>query len=339
MFAAAEIRRGRLVQLLPQDDEKYSPGIRGGQWSHLSSFWIARASVGSRGSIGCRIPVFLLPRMELPPIISVVATAWHRRIERAETLARQHAFAAEILSFYSSVARLQEALYQRLASATGIPRDLAAKGAGPSELAWLTSGFEEFLRVMKMSMNVPAPMSSAARELHGLGEGAWLELLNNTWLSAEVSPSQPAQFLARAFLQPYAEWLRSRTDAPRRNSSSDARCPFCTRKAGLGVLRQQGEGGRRSLICSFCLAEWDFRRIVCPSCGEEQNGRLPVYTAEEFDYIRVECCDTCKTYLKAINLTRNGLAEPIVDELVSAPLDLWAHEHGYTKLELNLIGM
>ena len=26
-----------------------------------------------------------------------------------------------------------------------------------------------------------------------------------------------------------------------------------------------GDGGKRSLICSLCATEWDFRRIVCPA--------------------------------------------------------------------------
>ena len=43
--------------------------------------------------------------------------------------------------------------------------------------------------------------------------------------------------------------------------------------------------------------------------------------------------------LKGIDLTRFGLAMPLVDELYAAPLDLWAREHGYTKIELNLVGL
>ena len=105
------------------------------------------------------------------------------------------------------------------------------------------------------------------------------------------------------------------------------------------MLRQQGDGGQRSLVCSFCLAEWKFRRILCPGCGEENNSNLPVYTASNFDYVRVECCDTCKTYIKSVDLTKDGLAEPVVDEMAAAPLDIWAQEHGYSKLQLNLIGM
>jgi len=49
--------------------------------------------------------------------------------------------------------------------------------------------------------------------------------------------------------------------------------------------------------------------------------------------------DACHTYVKSIDLTKSGLADPLVDELASIPLDLWAQEHGYAKLRPNLLGM
>jgi FdhE protein len=55
--------------------------------------------------------------------------------------------------------------------------------------------------------------------------------------------------------------------------------------------------------------------------------------------VRVEACDTCKTYIKAVDLTKYGLAEPVVDEIVTVPLNIWAEEHGYVKLAPNLLGM
>jgi FdhE protein len=87
------------------------------------------------------------------------------------------------------------------------------------------------------------------------------------------------------------------------------------------------------------MTEWEFRRIVCPGCGQEDHAKLPVYTAESFPYIRVDCCDTCHTYIKSIDMTKNGLAVPVVDEMASIPLDLWAQERGYSKLHPNLLGM
>jgi formate dehydrogenase maturation protein FdhE len=40
-----------------------------------------------------------------------------------------------------------------------------------------------------------------------------------------------------------------------------------------------------------------------------------------------------------MDLTKHGLAEPPVDELASVPLNLWAQERGYAKLQPNLLGM
>jgi FdhE protein len=116
-------------------------------------------------------------------------------------------------------------------------------------------------------------------------------------------------------------------------------CPFCGEKPVAAVLRPEGDGAKRFLLCSLCFTEWEFRRLLCPNCGEEDKEKLPVYTAEEFPHVRVEACDTCKVYLKAVDLTKNGLAVPEVDELASVVLDIWASEHGYTKLQTNLFGM
>ena len=43
--------------------------------------------------------------------------------------------------------------------------------------------------------------------------------------------------------------------------------------------------------------------------------------------------------MKSVDLSRLGLAVPLVDEVAGAPLDLWARERGYEKIELNLVGL
>jgi FdhE protein len=113
-------------------------------------------------------------------------------------------------------------------------------------------------------------------------------------------------------------------------------CPSCGALPVAAVLRPEGEGAKRHLLCSLCLTEWEFRRMLCPQCGEESHQKLPVYTSNEFPHIRVEACDTCKHYLKAIDLTVDGRAVPEVDELAAVALDLWAAEHGYVKIAPNL---
>jgi FdhE protein len=108
-----------------------------------------------------------------------------------------------------------------------------------------------------------------------------------------------------------------------------------------GVLREDREAGalRRSLVCSRCAREWDFPRILCPRCREERPEKLPRFAAEEIPWVRLEACDSCRRYLKAIDLSRNPAAEPLVDELGATPLDLAARERGYEKIAPNLAGI
>ncbi len=64
-----------------------------------------------------------------------------------------------------------------------------------------------------------------------------------------------------------------------------------------------------------------------------------MYIAAEIDHIRLEACETCRTYLKSVDLTKDGFAVPDVDEIATVALNLWAEEQGYTKIETNVLGM
>jgi Protein involved in formate dehydrogenase formation len=135
--------------------------------------------------------------------------------------------------------------------------------------------------------------------------------------------------------------LNVRTPGPilRPPSARSAVVPFAAGShysASCG--RREGDGAKRQMMCSFCLQDWDFRRIYCPACGEEDEKKLPVYVAEQFPHIRVEVCETCKVHLRTIDLTTNGNAVPVVDDLAAIPLSLWGQEQGYTRLHPNLLG-
>jgi len=269
-----------------------------------------------------------MPQMTKPP--------WQRRIERARDLMGQHAFSAEILGFFVHLSGFQEQLHDRLSAISSEVKnpDPPVGELSSLELAELGSSLESFLSVVER--HGPGKLGELSREIRASEPSLWPGLLAEAWKAP--APADAPTILMQAFLQPYAELLRSRAKI-RPMQSKYAFCPFCARKPAWGVLRQMGEGAARSMVCAFCLAEWGFRRLVCPGCGEENDTKLPVFTAAEFDYIRVECCETCKTYIKAVDLTKDGHAEPLVDELASSPLDLWAQEHGYAKLHRNLLGM
>jgi FdhE protein len=93
------------------------------------------------------------------------------------------------------------------------------------------------------------------------------------------------------------------------------------------------------LVCSLCFTEWDYRRVKCPNCGEEQKDNLPVFVSQEIGYVRVEACDVCHTYIKAIDMTKNGRAVSEVDELATLSLNVWAQQNNYQKFGQNLFGL
>jgi formate dehydrogenase accessory protein FdhE len=152
-----------------------------------------------------------------------------------------------------------------------------------------------------------------------------------------AAAADPDQVLAWIFLQPYAEYLADHREIEILDGTPST-CPLCGGKPAVGVLRSEGDGAKKSLICMLCAHEWAFRRIYCPACGEEREPQMAYYSAPEIAHVRVDVCDTCHTYLKSIDLTKTGLAVAVVDEIATIPLDLWAREHGYEKLQINLLG-
>jgi len=182
--------------------------------------------------------------------------------------------------------------------------------------------------------NGTAKLKQDARELADLSPDQQRRVIKEFLASPQ---EEPHSFFARALFQPYAEWLAA-AYLPQPPGSAGSVCPICGGRPQVAVLRPEGDGGKRFLLCSFCLTEWEFRRVLCPTCGEENHQKLPRYSADGLDGIRVEACDTCQFYLKSVDLTVDGLAVPLVDEVATVPLDLWATEHGYKKIEANLMG-
>jgi FdhE protein len=262
------------------------------------------------------------------------------RIRRGERISSQHSFAAEFLDFYKHVAAFQKTLCANIAasSVTKSSSALAAELRGPLDLTVLLPHFRGYLSTIEQ--HAPAALAKAAHQMSMLPSDSWIASLEAYWQHAGKYDQQIgafAQFLARAFLQPYAEFRAAQTLKPPVVMTMRV-CPLCGARPLMGVLRVEGDSGKRFLLCSFCSQEWEFRRIHCPTCGEEAEGKLPVYVAEQLPHIRVEACDTCKFYLRTVDLTKDGHAVPLVDDLAAVPLSLWAHEHGYSRLQPNLLG-
>jgi FdhE protein len=279
----------------------------------------------------------------------VNGSRWDDRIARARALADETTPAAELLGFYAALADYQRSLLERWGGDTISSPDTAplldsfdpecVVGAVRDLVSWLPGV-------------APARLREAALAMRDITAGEWRALLD--WYRSRPNGhadelSEMTVFVLESVLQPLAEHLAVARQEPAPASagrvtaslparaSGGPRCPTCGGSPGVGVLREEGHGARRALVCGLCLTEWDYLRVVCVGCGEQRFESLPVYTAEQFPHVRIEACDTCRTYLKTIDLTKDGRAVPVVDDIASISLDLWAQDRGYTRLRASLV--
>jgi len=269
-----------------------------------------------------------------------VSNEYDARIRRAEKLIAEKSSASELLSFYKRIASFQNSLLVQISEAAFEQPDAQQFGSVRDglDLTLLLPNFRTFLSLVEQ--NAPNALATAAREIAALPSDSWIALLTSYWELGGLFDQQIGafgQFFPRAFLQPYAAYVAGRTAVPPVLATPRV-CPLCGGRPLFGVLRLEGDGGKRCMVCSFCGYEWEFRRILCPTCGEEEEKKLPVYVAEQFPHVRVEACDTCKFFVRTIDLTKDGHAVPVVDDLAAIPLTLWAHELGYSRLQPNLLG-
>jgi FdhE protein len=251
--------------------------------------------------------------------------SWDRRIARASELLQEQSSVAELLKFYQLLARFQKTVYESVA---GLPEH---------DVSVLVPHFSRLLTLTQESGS--QALKSAAAVMEQASADDRMALLTAVWQHEAQSHELSAEnvFFANALLQPFAEYLAETNVAV--TEASPPLCPFCGSKPQLAILRAEGDGAKRFLLCSLCGTEWFFRRVLCPNCAEENKEHLPVFIAQEFDYVRVDACDTCHTYIKSIDLSRNGNAVPVVDELATVSLNLWAQENNYKKAQPNLFGV
>jgi FdhE protein len=271
---------------------------------------------------------------------------WDDRIARARRLAGEHPAASDVLTFYAELAGFQKAT----------SRSLEGGEAGGQDAEAIVAAIPALLSFL--AQHAPTRLADAAANMRGVGPAEWRSLIERYWnADAHDVPDadEAMMFVVEVLLQPVAEAaarganeIRGRvadspTSSGHPNDASDspraARCPACSGKPVVSVLREEGQSARRSLVCGLCLTEWPWPRIVCPACGEDVFDKLPVYRSDAFAGARIDACDSCRTYLKTIDLSKDALAIPVVDELAAVPLDLWARAQGYMKLRPNLLRM
>ncbi|MFW6192539.1 MAG: formate dehydrogenase accessory protein FdhE [Gemmatimonadota bacterium] len=287
-----------------------------------------------------------------------------RRSERAEELARDHPEAAPLLDFYRDLLEIQEPLSEHRSLRSWGDRVSVPPGADGSTALRLDrlpvddllDDFRRFLEDLVPAATpvlkpvgrrlATGPSDAASRTLEAFLAGRRLE---GPAGELGCTPFQLA-FFPRAFLQPVAEGLASlapaRAGAGSGHGNGDpdgdprTECPVCGHPPVVGLIADEQEvENRRRLVCSLCATAWPFPRLTCPACGETEPDLLGHYVAEEWPHLRLEECESCGRYLKTADLREDGHAVPVVDDLASPELDVWADDQELRKIHRNVLGI
>ena len=173
------------------------------------------------------------------------------------------------------------------------------------------------------------PKQLRAWVAHFMAEGA---------LGEDADPSGLIAFLLthtlRPFLRRYADAYASLVDE---SGWKRGYCPVCGGRpdmASLGSSRRNSlsdeKEGARYLLCSRCDNEWYYSRVGCPFCEEQDHAKISYYPEEKGPH-RLYVCESCKRYLKTIELgAAGGQVLLPVERVLTAGMDLSAREAGYT---------
>jgi formate dehydrogenase maturation protein FdhE len=177
--------------------------------------------------------------------------------------------------------------------------------------------------------HVPHPLAEAGRHL-ALLPTIELQHIVETWLDDPSLVDPRTDFWVRTAAAPILEPAAAAIDLPPRHLWSGSACPACGGLPQVAVIAEEsGEfmaGSPRSLVCFRCASWWAFPRATCVNCRLDDSRQLFAYHAQGQRGVRVDGCERCRTYIKTFDLREEGSRDvvPLVDDLVSLVMDLWA---------------
>ena len=176
----------------------------------------------------------------------------------------------------------------------------------------------------------------AERLLQVTTENSWSELKD--WSRNFLVDLHLLQFislnLARPVRQQIAESLLTQIDL---NLWSQGFCPICGHWPVLGRLLSSGQ---KELWCCCCNTRWNFARIGCHFCQNENREELGFLTVDGFDDYRIYVCDKCKRYQKFLVCSEEQSTEEFdYDEqyLLAVELDQAAMSAGFVAEPVGMV--
>jgi len=274
---------------------------------------------------------------------------FHRKHEMIQKAGERKAAPAELLAFFERILKEREGFMSQLASrfpAEEVKMKRQEKEGVPlldrSSISWLSYSAEYFLKLLELSRSlypdkmralkggVPQDPSSAISMIDRFFSGGMTEKDLERNLGSEGSF---LFFLLGESIRPLLETLsRLMQTQLERKAWSQGYCPFCGGLPGMGEIR--GEEGKRVLHCQLCGTEWEYPRMKCPYCRNEDQQKLTYFRVEGEGGYRVDVCLHCRNYLKTVDCReREGSLDWEVEDYLTLHLDHLAQEEGYLRPE------
>lgn len=183
---------------------------------------------------------------------------------------------------------------------------------------------------------VPEALAIGGREILARPSEEQRELVES-WLDDPSLLDPPLALWVAVAAGPALELAADAVATPSSEEWQGPACPLCGGPPQVSVIHEgTGEflgGAPRSLVCSRCAGWWRFARATCPACGETDPRDLVPYVPEQTPWVRVDGCRTCRSYAKTFDLREEGARDvvPLVDDVASLTLDLWAAQQGMSR--------
>jgi FdhE protein len=309
------------------------------------------------------------------PDVDKTPSPWATHRRRAEVLREHHPFAAEVLTVYLALldvwedgwflAREEQPEPRQLARWTAervLPRVVkATEATGPESLAaavheLLDAGrLEESLAAWLAGAELP-PVERYLARASLLAPLVALEADAGAACADDPSPKdggrcpgcggQP-QLSFRSHAEDRLVSGRRHLICARCGQSwnySGSSCPSCGETSGsrrtVYAERRDGPvvGHDAAAARGRSGAEPEGQRPDVVGTDDHEANADAQADTPTFPHLRIDACASCERYLIDVDLGRDPRAVPEVDELAAMPLDLYATEHGLSKITPNLMG-
>lgn len=207
-------------------------------------------------------------------------------------------------------------------------------------------------------------LPSVSAELAAHGEALQTDLASGVYSLDEACRSIVSTPVSLDEKSYFYRWAREHPDAPFFFSFIAASCVMPSAKAAARLLAEHHDGSQNWLFghcpvcgslpllgrfvqtegfrlhtCSFCLHEYRSSRMACPFCLSTGGEKDHYFVSEDEPGYELHVCDECKSYCKIADFRQfDRFFMPMLDDLESLVLDIYARKHGYKRPTLSIWG-